>query len=378
MHLLPLAGNSSHGSNTISRTLARWFPTPKLLAPRAAGIDISDASIKWLALEPFKSGSRVVSYGREPLAEGVVVEGVVHDEAALAEVLHTAKRHLGNIEHAHASLPEESAFVFSMSVPEKTPRDQVLSMIEFELNTRVPIAPNDAIYDFSVITERDGRGSKEIGVVVVPREIAESYAAAFDMAGIGLLSLELDARSIARAINSPEGGDSISLSVDFGRSRTGFAVLKSGIPIFTSTVAVGGEKMTNTLIEKMSMSLEEAEKFKDNEGLLALTRGAKSGKGEVLAAAAGALADEVAKHYHYWDTRRNEMGERMTPVERVLLLGGSSNLKGLADYISLRVQAPCDRPNVWRNVCSFDEYIPPIDRPTSFQFATAIGLALRS
>ena len=67
----------------------------------------------------------------------------------------------------------------------------------------------------------------------------------------------------------------------------------------------------------------------------------------------------------------------MTPIARVFLVGGTSNLRGLADYIAARVQAPTVRPDIWQNVCSFDEYIPPIDRPTSLQFATAVGLALR-
>ena len=89
------------------------------------------------------------------------------------------------------------------------------------------------------------------------------------------------------------------------------------------------------------------------------------------------LAEEVARHFHYWDTRRDDRGERMTPVGRVLVVGGSANLKGLSDVIAMKVQAPTSRGNVWRNICSFDDYIPPIDRRVSLQFATAAGLALR-
>ena len=67
----------------------------------------------------------------------------------------------------------------------------------------------------------------------------------------------------------------------------------------------------------------------------------------------------------------------MTPVGRVLLVGGSANLKGLPDYVAGRVQAQTERGDVWQNVASFDDYIPPIDRQHSLQYATAIGLALR-
>ena len=182
---------------------------------------------------------------------------------------------------------------------------------------------------------------------------------------------------MARAVSDGTSDEPITLLVDFGRLRTGFAVLKRGIPIFTSTVAVGGETIDRAVAEKLSLPPEKVNPFKNDEGLL--TAGGKDSPAvEILTGTVSALADEVARHYHYWDTRRNERGERMTPVERVFLLGGSANLKGLGDYIAARVQVECVRPNVWRNVANFDEYIPPIDRRESLRYATAVGLALRS
>lgn len=355
--------------------LVQGFPVPEILYPRSAGIDISDASIKWIILNPSTSVEKVAAWGEEPLAEGVVTEGTVRDAAALAAALGGIKSKLGNIQAVHAALPEEAAYIFDMYVPEGSSRKNILSMIEFELEGRVPIAAIDAVYDFDTISKHEGE-AEQIGVVVFPRELAENYAKAFDLSGIRLLSLEVEARSVARAISGGTAHDPVTLVVDFGRMRTGFAVLKRGVPIFSSTVAVGGVTMTRGLVEKVGFSPEEAEKFKDEKGLL-VGEGEKNPGTEVLVATASALADEVLRHYRYWDSRRNERGERVTPVENVLLVGGSANLRGLSDYISARVQAPATLPNVWRHVCSFEEYIPPIDRATSMQYVTAIGLALR-
>jgi type IV pilus assembly protein PilM len=352
-----------------------------MLLPRAAGIDISDASIKWLAFDGGLGEMRIHSYGEESLGEGIVVNGIVQDPSRLTEALARAKERLHGIDCIHAALPEEAAYVFSMHVPKDSSREQILSVIEFELEGRVPIPPAAAVYDFNRIPPSDSDSAgEEIGVAVFPRELAESYVGAFSGAGLRLLSLEVEAGSIARAVSSGRADEPITLLVDFGRRRTGFAVLKHGIPIFTSTVSVGGEAMTQAVMKELSLSAEEAEAFKDNKGLLvehADKRVEKVPGIEALSGAASALADEVVRHYHYWDTRRDERGERMTPIERVFLVGGTSNLRGLADYIAARVQAPTVRPDVWQNVCSFNEYIPPIDRPTSLQFATAVGLALR-
>ena len=376
---MKLFGSSSEAAESVqkaSHTLSRWFPTPGLILPRAAGIDISDSSVRWIVLSPNGDTYRVEEYGEEPVPPGAVVNGSVKNVEVLGQTLRVAKKHLGGIDCAHSALPEEGAYVFEMKVPEEASRKEVMGMIEFEFEGRVPITPNAAVFDFDVIPQQ-GSG-KQIGVVVFPRELAESYVAAFDVAGINLLSLEIEARSIARAVSKNTPDEPITLLVDFGRARTGFAVLKHGVPIFTSTVEVGGDSINRALKEKLSLSEADAIIFKNAQGLQPAAGEAKSPGLEVVTTAASVLADEIARHYHYWDTRRNEQGERVTPVGQVILVGGNSNLKGLPDYIAGRVQAETILGDVWQHVCSFDQYIPPIDKRTSLQYATAVGLALRS
>jgi type IV pilus assembly protein PilM len=362
----------SQWTHRFSDALSRAFPTPTLLFPTAAGIDISDSSIKWLVFSTKGGEKRIARFGELPLETGIVVSGMVQDVARLGAALARVRKELGGVSAAHAALPEELAYVFGMRLLEATSRDQAMKMIEFEFEDRVPIPPSAAVYDYNPLSE-NGDVVDEAAVVVFPEDVAEAYAEAFALSGITLLSLEVEARSIARAVSGE--GDPITLLVDFGRARTGFAVLKQGQPIFTSTVAVGGDMMTQVLMQKLSLTETAAEEFKNEHGLFAES-GAAGGV-EAVSGTAAALADEIMRHFHYWDTRRNEEGQRVTPVGKIVLVGGSANLNGLTDYIAGRAQAPCECGNVWRNVASFDEYIPPIDRRRSLQYATAIGLALR-
>ena len=359
----------------VSRFLDRAFPMPRLLAPPTVGIDISDASIKWLSIEEKRGERRVRTYGEYPLSAGLVESGVIKNVAALAEALESVRKEQGGITAVHACLPEEPAYGFSMYVPSGTPREQVQRMIEFEFEGRVPIPPTASVYDYNRIGIVEA-GSEEIAVSVLPREVVDAYIEAFDSSGFTLLSLEVEARSVGRAISLSRATDPVTLVIDVGRGRTGFAVLKHGIPIFTSTVDVGGDSIMHALMEKVGLSEEAAETYKNDIGLLTPpnknTKELEAGSG-----AAATIADEVVRHYHYWDTRRNEEGNRMSPVERVVLVGGNANLKGLTDYISGRIQARAERANVWQNVATFEEYIPPIAKQKSLQYATAVGLALR-
>jgi len=183
MHLFSKHPRAAGGTGTVSELLARWFPLPQLLYPRSAGIDISDASIKWLALDNEKR-ERIVTWGEEALLDGVVSGGTVQNVEALASALVGVKSKLGGIMHAHAALPEEMAYVFSMQVPEDSNRKSILSTIEFELANRVPIPPREAIYDYDVIPSAGAE--REIGVVVFPRVVVEGYAAAFRAAASSL------------------------------------------------------------------------------------------------------------------------------------------------------------------------------------------------
>lgn len=352
-----------------SRSFARWFPVPQLLVPCGTGVDVSDSSVKWLSLAEKNGRPRIASYGSVEIAPGAVQTGVVRDPGKLADALREMKTR-AKISCAHAALPEEGAYVFSMHVPHGSSRAQVMNMIEFELENRVPIPPSQAVYDFDTINVRDEHG-EEIAVTVFPRDVAEGYVEAFARAGIDLVSLEIEARSIGRAVSGHL--DPVTMLVDSGRARTGVAILKHGFPIFTSTVEIGGDHMTHAIMEALKLSTEaEAEVYKNEKGLVPGTDRAGF---DALEKVANSLAGEIARHYRFWDTRRTDGAQ---PVERVYLLGGSANLHGLPEYIAGKVQVDTERPNVWRNLFSFDEYIPAIEYRSSFQYATAIGLALRA
>ena len=357
----------------VSTFLERHFPTPEFLFPHAAGVDVSDTSVKWISLEKKSEGLHVRTYGSVSISDGVVQQGAIRDAQAFSRILaEVAKKN--HIRYAHVALPEEAAFVFRMQVPSNTPREQILNMVEFELEGRVPLPPASTVFDYDLLPNQDTDGHQEIGVVVFPRELAEGYASAFEKAGIMLLSLEIEARSIARAVTGSES--ETVLLVDYGLSRTGLAVVKEGVPIFTSTVDVGGEVITRQVMETCKVERVEAERIKNDEGLVVV-----AGDHNTAAASTphvNSLSDAVSRAYRFWDTRRDEHGAAVSPLSRVILVGGSSNLRGIEDYVAGKVQAPVERGNVWQHICSFDTYLPPIDARSSLQYATAIGLALRN
>lgn len=362
----------AHG-HTLHTRWERWFPAPRYVTTPACGIDISDTSVKALQLKPTAHGWEVEHYESIPIPEGVVAEGAVHDVDALAYALNqlTVKK---ETPYAHAALSEEASYVFQMQVSDTRNPSAVRTMIEFELEGRVPLALKNSTFDYDIIAlSPDGIGA-EIAVSVFARDSVSMYISAFGQAGFTLLSLELEAQSVARAVVPFNSTETVML-VDFGRGRTGVAIVKHGVPIFTRTVGVGGNAMSAIIADQLHITPDEAELYKNEHGL---DPAGDPKVVESVTATANALSEEIGRHYQYWNNLRDEHGTRTAKIDRVVLCGGNSNLHGLPEFIASKIHAPVERADVWRNVCSYDEYIPPIIREHSLGYATAIGLALRN
>src|SRR5690606_7288721 len=118
--------------------------------------------------------------------------------------------------------------------------------------------------------------------------------------------LEIEPRSIGRAIVAKDASQVVML-VDCGYARTGVAILKNGIPIFTSTIDIGGAHLSKAIMDTLKVSEEEARAFKNEHGLIP-DDPAKKPVLQALDAVAGSLAEEIGKHHRFWDTRRGEHG----------------------------------------------------------------------
>lgn len=354
------------------KTLRRIFPAPTFLSLRAAGVDISDTSIKWIVLHTTNDTIRVSSYGEIPINAGIVENGAVRDIAGLGTVLKQLKKAIHPITHVHLSLPEESVYVFSMKAPHASSRDQIKTMIEFEFENRVPLSVDESVYDFDIINDGSGDQGLELVVTAFPRDIASNYASACEQAGLTALSFENELLSTAWATIDETFQEGGTLLIDFGGSRTGIACVRGRIPLFTATIPVGSGQMTEALVSSLGITDNLADIFKDNQGLISSSDSAGY---KALVPIAETLASQVERYFRLWGSERDST---VSFIRRVVLVGGGANVRGLPEYLSQKIRIPVVRGNIWSQIASFDEYIPPIEYDESLQYATAIGLALRS
>lgn len=354
----------------------RLIPPPVYLTMPCMGVDISDTSLKYVAFKPTlrSSKERVLEHwGEISIPNNVLSRGEVKDPAKLVAVLKEFKEKT-KAEFIRVSLPEERAYLFETDIRNNTPYKEVRGLLEFRLEENVPMASRDVFFDYSILPANEGAKTVTVSVVAYAKQTVQTYYDACIEAGLRPLSFEVEAQAMARAV-VPRCASGSVLVVDFGKTRTGVGIVHKGALLYTSTIDIGGDQLSQVLRKVLGDKSEtELTNIKNDQGLV---RGVDSGEvRDTLISTVSVIRDELITRMQYWHTRTgNDEARRITSV---ILSGGSANLKGIAEYLTETLGVPAVRGNVWENVFSLEHTVPPIDRPHSYGYAAAIGLALKS
>ena len=353
----------------------RLFPTPRYLAMPAVGVDISDQSIKFMQLA-FRRGQIVIErYGEKPIPVGVIESGTIRDSASLIKIL-TELKSEHQLTEVVASMPEEEAYIARLTLPTMKP-SELRGSIELQLEEYVPLPAGEAVFDYEVIEAPGNKqGNYELAVSALPRRTVASYTEAFAGAHLRSLAFEVEAHAIARSV-VPAGEDRLAMIVDFGKTRTSFFIASGWSVVFSATAkSIGGEDITTAVQKALNLSHDQAEKLKVERGLL--TAHSQRELFFAMMPIVSVLRDEITKHQNYWETHRKEHGHLGRRLEEVIICGGQATLPGLIDYLNMNLDLPVMLGNPWRNVFSFEKYIPPINLNQALRYTTAIGLSLRT
>src|SRR5690606_540290 len=145
-------------------------------------------------------GRRVKRFASMAIPRGVVEHGRVLDKQKLITVLSEFAR-VNKIHYVRASLPEEAGYIFPAHVPEHLSHDETREALKFKIEENVPISLSDAIIDYEVVSGvPTSGGQRMVSVSVYPKKVAEEYVELLSAAGLEVLSLEIEAQAIARAI----------------------------------------------------------------------------------------------------------------------------------------------------------------------------------
>lgn len=349
----------------------------------AFAIDFSEVSLKMAKLERKEDFLGLTSFSEAKIPSGVIVESEVRDVKALAKIIKQAMassvgRKIKD-KYAVISLPEEKSFLDVFQLPHLR-GVELEDAVRYEAENHIPMGVDDVYFDFEIINDTNNNEKdklQEVMVAAAPRNIVDSYLASLHYAGLKALAAEVECLSVVRSIIKKEDIDQSFLIIDIGESRTTFIIFASKSPRFTSTIPISSAMITNNIAEKLNVGARKAEELKIHDGLL--------GDKNVADAAVLSLNDLVSqinnhlKYYYSHNLKEQQVKKPSVKIDKIILCGGGSNLKGLTDFLSASLNMPAEIANPWANIMG-DEIteVPGLPFEKSLSFSTALGLALRA
>lgn len=345
------------------------LPPPAYLSLPTAGIDVSASGVKVARFTETLHGLELSTYSEERLAAGVIEEGNIVNADALVACL-TSIRATHGVHQANITLPESRGYLFEATATGTTPAEW-RTAIEQRLEEYVPLPANEVVFDAVPLMEVEG-GTQMVGVGYA-RRVAEATLDAFERAGITVRAMEGEVFALPRAI-LPHGDNETVLIVDIGKTTTKLQVVSRRLPRFATTLAVGGHALTLAVQKHFGVTEEEAKRVKAERGLVVGEENA-----EYLAAmlsTVSVIRDEIVRRLDYWQSKVGTLPGHES-VSRVVLVGGNATVRGLPEYLEASLKMPVELGDVFRNLASREDWLPPLSYTESLAFGTAIGLALR-
>ncbi|MCX6759983.1 MAG: type IV pilus assembly protein PilM [Candidatus Nealsonbacteria bacterium] len=369
------------------------------LKSKAFGMDFSDLSIKVANLKKRGRFFKLVSWGETLIEPGIISEGEIKNEDKVVEAVKKALKSIKGKKIKESkvvvSLPEKKAFLVVIKMPKLT-KEELKTAVYFEAENHIPFKIEDVYLDFEVIPSLKGYLGENINVLVaaIPKKIVDSYVSCIKKAGLSPMVLEIESQAISRALIRNNVSASPVLIVDFGKSRTSFIIYSGQSISFTSSVPFSSSMLTEAVGSYLNIGSEEAEKIKIEYGLSNITaiagkskKTAKKGNEQNSQKAFEAmipiltdLSEQMKKAIYYYEGHESNgksLGRRRT-VEKILLSGRGSNLKGLIDFLSANFKIPIELANPWINILPAPlKEIPELPFTDSLGFTAVLGLALR-
>jgi type IV pilus assembly protein PilM len=351
------------------------------LKQKAFGLDISDRSLKIIKLKESKKSFSLVSYKEMDIKPGVIEKGVIQDEDVLAKTISAACNSVTGeklkTKYVIASLPEEKSFLQIIQMP-KMAEKELRSAILFEAENYIPLPITEVYLDFKTIVPlKENVSHLDVLIVAMPKKIVNSYVASLKKAGLIPLALEIESQAIARALIKNELSESPVILVDFGKNSTDFIIFSGRSIYFTSSIPVSSDQLTSAIAETLGTELEKAEKIKMKYDIMDPESDARSKKiGEAMHPILEELVLGIRKYVNfYYDHPSHEHLASRENIQKIILCGGGSILKGFPEFLSKKIGVPVELGDFWINF--------PIQKSKGsmnanpLSYVTALGLALR-
>jgi type IV pilus assembly protein PilM len=356
--------------------MAFWNKKIISLSDRYFGLDISDLSVKVFQLEKNGRFDRVRSFGAKEMKSGFLDNGKIINREKIIEVIKEAIASAGprkiNTKKVICSVPESKVFLRTISIP-KISEEEAAEAVKWEIEASIPLSVEQVYYDWQFLNQENGK--QNVLTVAVSKETVDELVSLMSECGLSVYGLEMESIATSRSLVADCGKEEVCLIVDLGGEKTSFIIVKNSIPYFTSSIPFSSSGITEALSSSLGISREEAERIKITQGI------ERSLENDPILGAVFPLLENLAVEIEktidfYRSVSKCYTDKCSLDINKIIVSGGGSNMKGLVPYFTTRLGKEVVLGNPWINL-NLGRNLPPISRDDSARYATAVGLAMR-
>jgi type IV pilus assembly protein PilM len=347
------------------------------------GIDIGPSSIKVVQLRKRRGRASLVTYGALALGPyaGTEAGRATHlPPEKIAEALIDLLRESGvTTKKGGLSIAMSSSLLTVIDVPAVSEK-QLAQIVPIEARKYIPIPISEVSLDFLPIPkEQTGvnafqtqpgetpvageRERMQVLLVVIHNDAIASARQIVKLSGVDASFFEIEIFSAIRALFEHEPNP--VLIIDFGAGSTKLYIVDRGILRSSHIITRGSQDLTLSIAKAMNFSIDEAEHYKREKGLVGDPQGA-----EVLASTINYIFSETNRVILNYQKKYNKN------ISKVVLTGGGASLKGLREMAAQELAMPVENANPFAKV-EAPAALAPILAESGPEFTVAVGLALR-
>ena len=287
------------------------------------------------------------------LAEDMYRDGNVFEAIKIAELLKANFKNLKISDGLGATAVVNSSSIITreVSIP-MVARDEIESIIEFQLADFLPINPDDYVVNHLILGTRESEGVEQYRVmlIAIPKGTVLSHLELMREADLKPEILDFQPNSIAKLLNSSTRlndkydirGKTIACT-DIGHASTSISIVKEGLIEVTRSFELGVNSIHKNVSSLLDISLDEAERrvnsirnlnseeeeFEDYDKIINLTRMFLDN-----------LMENVQSVVRYYISRSLD-----NKIDLILLQGGYANLNGICQVFSENLNLDCLKLN---------------------------------
>jgi len=375
------------------------------------GLEITDVSVRAMKLSRRGRDIRVVSANIAPIPAGAMKGGDIKDEAklvaAIKEAVGKAAGDKIKARHVVLSLQENKAFLQVIKMP-KLKNQDLRAAVVFEAENYIPLPLEKVYLDFEVVADAfsENNANCEVLIAAFPREPIDSLIRAVSKAGLVPVAMELESQAILRALSLKRELESPTVVIQIGDAKTNIIVYADNSVRFTFSIPISNRYFVETIAKSVGVAIDKAVALKRECGIEEFTYSNRDLESEetesgddrqriihrarqeenydrqkIFEALVPGLVDfmqQIKKCVTYYQTHYNGRGAVKDNIEKILLCGSGADLKGLGEFIGMKMNSSVEIADFSAGKDIFKELGGESGSCEPYSFAVAFGLALRA